>query len=167
MSNSKDSVSNLLQIKRSKRRLIGAIIILIILFSLSIFFVKTKTEAIKSNPKISFLETTQQFSTSKKMLIEEVSSPSQQREEIDVDQRSLKKKGFTVQLGIFSDEINMNKVKDQVNLMGYKTNTQSIKMNDKVKIRLTTEFFSNEKQARVILQEIKKANLPGFIRKLP
>ena len=167
MSNSKDSVSNLLQIKRSKRRLIGAIIILIILFSLSIFFVKTKTEAIKSNPKISFLETTQQFSTSKKMLIEEVSSPSQQREEIDVDQRSLKKKGFTVQLGIFSDEINMNKVKDQVNSMGYKTNTQAIKMNDKVKIRLTTEFFSNEKQARVILQEIKKANLPGFIRKLP
>ena len=167
MSNSKDSVSNLLQIKRSKRRLIGAIIILIILFSLSIFFVKTKTEAIKSNPKISFLETTQQFSTSKKMLIEEVSSPSQQREEIDVDQRSLKKKGFTVQLGIFSDEINMKKVKDQVNSMGYKTNTQAIKMNDKVKIRLTTEFFSNEKQARVILQEIKKANLPGFIRKLP
>ena len=167
MSNSKDSVSNLLQIKRSKRRLIGAIIILIILFSLSIFFVKTKTEAIKSNPKISFLETTQQFSTSKKMLIEEVSSPSQQKEEIDVDQRSLKKKGFTVQLGIFSDEINMNKVKDQVNSMGYKTNTQAIKMNDKVKIRLTTEFFSNEKQARVILQEIKKANLPGFIRKLP
>ena len=167
MSNSKDSVSNLLLIKRSKRRLIGAIIILIILFSLSIFFVKTKTEAIKSNPKISFLETTQQFSTSKKMVIEEVSSPSQQREEIDVDQRSLKKKGFTVQLGIFSDEINMNKVKDQVNSMGYKTNTQAIKMNDKVKIRLTTEFFSNEKQARVILQEIKKANLPGFIRKLP
>ena len=167
MSNSKDSVSNLLLIKRAKRRLIGAIIILITLFSLSIFFVKTKTEAIKSNPKISFLETTQQFSTSKKMLIEEVSSPSQQKEEIDVDQRSLKKKGFTVQLGIFSDEINMNKVKDQVNSMGYKTNTQAIKMNDKVKIRLTTEFFSNEKQARVILQEIKKANLPGFIKKLP
>lgn len=167
MSNSKDSVSNLLLIKRAKRRLIGAIIILIILFSLSIFFVKTKTEAIKSNPKISFLETTQQFSTPKKMLIEEVSSPSQQKEERDVDQRSLKKKGFTVQLGIFSDEINMNKVKDQVNLMGYKTNTQAIKMNDKVKIRLTTEFFSNEKQARVILQEIKKANLPGFIKKLP
>ena len=101
------------------------------------------------------------------MLIEDVSSPSQQKEERDVDQRSLKKKGFTVQLGIFSNEINMNKVKDQVNSMGYKTNTQAIKMNDKVKIRLTTEFFSTEKQARVILQEIKKANLPGFIRKLP
>ena len=167
MSNSKDSVSNLLLIKRAKRRLIGAIIILIILFSLSIFFVKTKTEAVKSNPKISFLEATQQFSNSKKMLIEDVSSPSQQKEERDVDQRSLKKKGFTVQLGIFSNEINMNKVKDQVNSMGYKTNTQAIKMNDKVKIRLTTEFFSNEKQARVILQEIKKANLPGFIKKLP
>jgi len=167
MSNSKDSVSNLLLIKRAKRRLVGAIIILIILFSLSIFFVKTKTEAIKSNPKISFLEITQQFSTSRKILIDEVSSSKQPKMERDVDQRSLKKKGFTVQLGIFSDEINMNKVKDQVNSMGYKTNTQAIKMDDGVKIRLTTEFFSNEKQARVILQEIKKANLPGFIRKLP
>ena len=167
MSNSKDSVSNLLLIKRAKRRLVGAIIILIILFSLSIFFVKTKTEAIKSNPKISFLEITQQFSTSRKILIEEVSSSKQPKMDRDVDQRSLKKKGFTVQLGIFSDEINMNKVKDQVNSMGYKTNTQAIKMDDGVKIRLTTEFFSNEKQARVILQEIKKANLPGFIRKLP
>ena len=61
----------------------------------------------------------------------------------------------------------MKRVKDQVNSMGYKTNTQSVKINDEVKIRLTTEFFSNEKQARLILQEIKKANLSGFIRKHP
>ena len=167
MSNSKDSVSNLLLIKRAKRRLVGAIIILIILFSLSIFFVKTKTKAIKSNPKISFLEITQQFSTSRKILIDEVSSSKQPKMERDVDQRSLKKKGFTVQLGIFSDEINMKRVKDRVNSMGYKTNTQAIKIDDEVKIRLTTEFFSNEKQARLILQEIKKANLSGFIRKHP
>ena len=167
MSNSKDSVSNLLLIKRAKRRLVGAIIILIILFSLSIFFVKTKTEAIKSNPKISFLETTQQNITSKKILSGIKSELPQQKEEQIIDHISLKKKGFTVQLGIFSDELNMKKVKDQVNSMGYKTNTQAIKMDDEVKIRLTTEFFSNETKARVILQDIKKANLPGFIRKLP
>jgi hypothetical protein len=158
MSNSKDSVTNLLLIKRAKRRLVGAIIILIILFSLSIFFVKTKTEAIKSNPKIS---------TSKKILIEEVSSSVQENKERDIYQRSLKKKGFTVQLGVFTDEINMMKVKDQINSMGYKTNTQIIKMDGRDKIRLTTEFFSNEKQARLILQEIKKSNLSGFVRKLP
>ena len=61
----------------------------------------------------------------------------------------------------------MKRVKDQVNAMGYKTNTQAIKIDDEVKIRLTTEFFSNEKKARLILQEIKKANLSGFIRKHP
>ena len=167
MSNSKDSVTNLLLIKRAKRRLVGAIIILIILFSLSIFFVKTKTEAMKSNPKISFLETTQQYAASENVISKLESAHSPVKEELTIEHNSSKKKGFTVQLGIFSNEINMNKVKDQVNSMGYKTNTQAIKMNDKVKIRLTTEFFSNEKQARVILQEIKKANLPGFIRKLP
>ena len=167
MSNSKDSVTNLLLIKRAKRRLVGAIIILIILFSLSIFFVKTKTEAIKSNPKISFLETTQQNANYKTIVTEVVSAIVPQKEEPTIKHSSLKKKGFTVQLGIFSDEINMKKVKDQVNLMGFKTNTQLINMDDEVKIRLTTEFFSNEKKARIILQEIKKANLPGFIRKLP
>ena len=167
MSNSKDSVTNLLLIKRAKRRLVGAIIILIILFSLSIFFVKTKTEAIKSNPKISFLETTQQYAASENVISKFESTNSPVKEELTIEHNSSKKKGFTVQLGIFSDEKNMKRVKDQVNSMGYKTNTQAIKMDDGVKIRLTTEFFSNEKQARVILQEIKKANLPGFIRKLP
>ena len=167
MSNSKDSVTNLLLIKRAKRRLVGAIIILIILFSLSIFFVKTKTEAMKSNPKISFLETTQQYAASKNLISKPERAHSLVKEELSIEHNSLKKKGFTVQLGIFSDEINMKRVKDQVNLMGYKTNTQAIKIDDEVKIRLTTEFFSNEKQARLILQEIKKANLSGFIRKHP
>ena len=167
MSNSKDSVNNLLFIKRSKRRLVGAIIILIVLFSLSIFFVKTKTEAIKSNPKISFLETSQQYAISEKKLVENLVTSSQKNEEREIDNSFFKKKGYTVQLGIFSDEINMKKVKEQINSMGFKTNTQLIKMGDEDKIRLTTEFFSNEKKARVILQEIKKANLSGFIKKLP
>ena len=167
MSNSKDSVTNLLLIKRAKRRLVGAIIILIILFSLSIFFVKTKTEAIKSNPKISFLETIQQYATSENVISKLESAHSPAKEELTIKHNSSKKKGFTVQLGIFSDERNMKRVKDQVNLMGYKTNIQAIKVDDEVKIRLTTEFFSNEKQARLILQEIKKANLSGFIRKYP
>jgi cell division septation protein DedD len=167
MSNSKDSVTNLLLIKRAKRRLVGAIIILIILFSLSIFFVKTKTEAMKSNPKISFLETTQQYAASENVISKFESAHSPAKEEQTTEHNSSKKKGFTVQLGIFSDEINMKRVKDQVNLMGYKTNTEAIKIDDEVKIRLTTEFFSNEKQARLILQEIKKANLSGFIRKHP
>ena len=167
MSNSKDSVSNQLLIKRAKRRLVGAIIILIILFSLSIFFVKTKTEAIKSNPKISFLETTQQYAASENLTTKAESEHSPEKEELTIEHNSSKKKGFTVQLGIFSDEINMKRVKNKVNSMGYKTNIQAIKIDDEVKIRLTTEFFSKEKQARLILQEIKKANLSGFIRKHP
>ena len=167
MSNSKDSVSNPLLIKRARRRLVGAIIILIILFSLSIFFIKTKTEAIKSNPKISFLETTQQYAASENVISKFESTNSPAKEELTIEHKSSKNKGFTVQLGVFTDEINMMKVKDQINSMGYKTNTQIIKMDGRDKIRLTTEFFSNEKQARLILQEIKKSNLSGFVRKLP
>ena len=92
MSNSKDSVSNLLLIKRAKRRLVGAIIILIILFSLSIFFVKTKTEAMKSNPKISFLETTQQYTASENAISKLESAHSPEKEELTIEHNSLKKK---------------------------------------------------------------------------
>jgi cell division septation protein DedD len=121
----------------------------------------------KSNPKISFLETTQQYTASENAISKLDSAHSPEKEQPTIEHNSSKKKGFTVQLGIFSDEINMKRVKDQVNSMGYKTNTQAVKIDDEVKIRLTTEFFSNEKQARLILQEIKKANLSGFIRKHP
>ena len=92
MSNSKDSVTNLLLIKRAKRRLVGAIIILIILFSLSIFFVKTKTEAMKSNPKISFLETTQQYAVSENVISKFESTNSPAKEELTIEHNSSKKK---------------------------------------------------------------------------
>ena len=94
MSNSKDSVSNQLLIKRAKRRLVGAIIILIILFSLSIFFVKTKTEAIKSNPKISFLETTQQYAASENLTTKAESEHSPEKEELTIEHNSSKKKAI-------------------------------------------------------------------------
>ena len=94
MSNSKDSVSNLLLLKRAKRRLVGAIIILIILFSLSIFFVKTKTEAMKSNPKISFLETTQQYAASENVFSKHESVHSPLKEELTTEHNSSKKKAL-------------------------------------------------------------------------
>ena len=94
MSNSKDSVSNLLFIKRAKRRLMGAIIILIILFSLSIFFVKTKTEAMKSNPKISFLETTQQYTASENAISKLESAHSLVKKELTIEHNSSKKKAL-------------------------------------------------------------------------
>tara|TARA_B100000035_G_scaffold313299_1_gene326695 strand:+ start:1100 stop:1603 length:504 start_codon:yes stop_codon:yes gene_type:complete len=166
MSNSKDSVNNLLLIKRAKRRLVGAIIILVILISLSIFFVKTKTEAIKSNPKISFLETNQTNMALKENFNTDKNIKSFLDDESEFENEPLNKRSFTVQLGIFSDELNMRKVKDKIHQMGFKTETQSIKINNEDKIRLTTEFFSNETQARVLLKEIKKANLSGFVKEL-
>ena len=94
MSNPKDSVSNLLLIKRAKRRLVGSIVILIILFSLSIFFVKTKTEAIKSNPKISFLETTQPFAVAEKILDESEGIIFSLNEDLAINDNSQKKKAL-------------------------------------------------------------------------
>ena len=57
MAGSKESFHETVIIKRSKRRLIGAVTILIILFTLSVFFIK-KTEQIDTGKeiKVSFLE---------------------------------------------------------------------------------------------------------------
>jgi len=71
---------------------VGAIIILIILFSLSIFFVKTKTEAMKSNPKISFLETTQQYTASENAISKFESAHSPEKEDLTIEHNSSKKK---------------------------------------------------------------------------
>ena len=58
MVDSKESFHESVIMKRAKRRLIGAIAILIILFTLSLFFVKNagQTEVQKKEIKVSFLE---------------------------------------------------------------------------------------------------------------
>ncbi len=74
----------------------------------------------------------------------------------ELDKDIPNKIGFTVQLGIFSDELNMRKVKDQIHQMGYKTETQPIKINNEDKIRLTTEFFQMKCKQERFFKKSKK-----------
>ena len=56
MIDTKESFHESVIIKRAKRRLIGAVTILIILFTLSLFFIKNTSEINNSEIKVSFLE---------------------------------------------------------------------------------------------------------------
>ena len=62
MADNKESFQESVMIRRAKIRLFGAVIILIILFVLSVFFLQDRTNINFKNPiKISFLDTNNEF----------------------------------------------------------------------------------------------------------
>ena len=160
-------------IKRAKRRLIGAVSILIILFVLSIFFVKNRDliEADHKEIKVSFLEMGEASFSSKNDL--------EQIENIDIMPEKLKKnqspiikeaitaktKLFTVQIGIFSDKNKIKKLSGEIRKIGFKTQIKKVKLSGQEKIKLTTQSFSTEKEAKSALIKLKNANFPGLIKR--
>ena len=106
MVGSKESFHETVIIKRSKRRLIGAITILIILFTLSVFFIKN-TEQIDTSKeiKVSFLEMGSASFNIKEDIenIEFIELSSEQLiKKSNLIKKSVikNKKKFTVQIGI-------------------------------------------------------------------
>jgi hypothetical protein len=169
MANSKESFHESVMIKRAKRRLIGAVTILIILFVLSVFFIKN-TEQIGKNKdiKVSFLEMGPASFNSKENLekIEYIKiSDERLKKQTNAVDKSKNNKAFTVQIGIFSDEKKTQRLSDQINNIGFKTQIKKINLSGQKKIKLTTQFFPTEKEAQGALRKLKNANFPGLIKR--
>ena len=161
MVDSKESFHESLIIRRAKRRLIGAITILIILFTLSLFFIKNKGQVDSIDEiKISFLEMGKASFSDKKNTEESVYIKSDS-ESVEKNKNGL----FTVQIGIFSDEKKIKQLSNQINNIGFKTQIKKIKLSGKEKIKLTTQSFSTEKDAQRALRKLKNANFPGLIKR--
>ena len=75
------------------------------------------------------------------------------------------KKIFTVQIGIFSDKEKTQQLSKKINNIGFKTQIKKINHSGQEKIKLTTQFFSTEKEARGVLRKLKNANFPGLIKR--
>ncbi|MDB4040744.1 SPOR domain-containing protein [Methylophilaceae bacterium] len=167
MVDSKESFHESVIMKRAKRRLIGAIAILIILFTLSLFFVKNagQTEVQKKEIKVSFLEMgPASFNSQKK--INKIETFKYSTNEFEKKTNSVKKeKNFTVQIGIFSDNFKTQQLSNQINNIGFKTQIKKITLSGQEKIKLTTEFFESEKDAQKALQKLKNSNFPGLIKR--
>ena len=168
MAGSKESFHESVIIKRAKRRLIGAITILIILFTLSVFFIKN-TEQINSGKeiKVSFLEMgPASFNINKNIELLKLSSEHLIMES-SPNKKFVKndKETFTVQIGIFSNKEKTQQLSNQINDIGFKTQIKKINLSGKEKIKLTTQFFSTEKEARGVLRKLKNANFPGLIKR--
>jgi len=75
------------------------------------------------------------------------------------------KKIFTVQIGIFSDKEKTQQLSKKINNIGFKTQIKKINHSGQEKIKLTTQSFSTEKEARGVLRKLKNANFPGLIKR--
>lgn len=175
MIDTKESFHESVIIKRAKRRLIGAITILIILFTLSLFFIKNTSEINNSEIKVSFLEMGQaSFSNlngSEKSQKESKKSQTKKTNQIKLPNKTNLEnlendniKLFTIQIGIFSDEKKIEKLSQQINNIGFQTQIKKINLSGKEKIKLTTQDFLSEKEAKKALRRLKNANFPGLIK---
>jgi len=168
MVGSKGSFHETVIIKRAKRRLIGAITILIILFTLSVFFIKN-TEQIDASKeiKVSFLEMgPASFKIEENIEFIELSSEQLIKKQNLIKKSVIKnKKIFTVQIGIFSDKEKTQQLSKKINNIGFKTQIKKINLLGQEKIKLTTQFFATENEARGVLRKLKNANFPGLIKR--
>ena len=170
MTGLKESFHESVIIKRAKRRFVGAITILILLFTLSLFFVKnTGQTEVNKEIKVSFLEMGPASFNIKKNIEQiefiKLNSEGLQKKTNTVKKTKNNTKLFAVQIGIFSDRNKTQQLSNQINNIGFKTKIQKINLSGKEKIKLTTEFFNSKKEAQKALRKLKNANFPGLIKR--
>jgi hypothetical protein len=156
--NSADSVNQILIIKRAKRRLLGALTILIILIILSFFFVKDEQQVYKGKVDVSFLDNVT-IADDFNLAINSFTVKDNEANNISMDL-------FFIQIGIFSDKKNTEKLSQRIRTIGFKTNMEVVKLSGARKIKLTTQSFKSQKEAKSALLKLKNANFPGIIKKI-
>ena len=174
MADNKESFQESIMIRRAKRRLFGAVIILIFLFGLSIFFLQDRTNInLKTPIKISFLEknndiTIDSYNDSLKTqnLSQSQSKEKNYPSKLSVSQNfNTDKSPYFIQVGIFSNEVNASRLLGTIRSLGYGARLEMISMYGKNKLKLTTTEFNSKTEAQTALSIFKRANLPGIIKR--
>jgi len=70
---------------------------------------------------------------------------------------------FYVQIGVFSDPANVKQLQTKLSDLGYKSQTEKIKTDKGEKIRLKTQIFAERNEAAIALENIKDAGLTGMV----
>ena len=135
MSDNKDTLQESILIKRARRRLLGAITILISLLVLSYFFLEDPNEVLK---------------------MEDLKDNQAKKQNHDGT--------YFIQVGIFSNANNAKKVAKKVGDIGLKTRLLPLVLDGQNKIQLVTSSFDNRGNANIALTKIKEAKLPGMIK---
>ena len=70
---------------------------------------------------------------------------------------------FYVQIGVFSDIANVEKLKVKLEELGYQSLTEKVTSDSGVKTRLRTEAFDGRNEAAIALENIKDQGLTGMV----
>ncbi len=171
MSDNKDTLQESILIKRAKRRLLGAITILISLLVLSYFFLEDPNEVKKiTNVKVSFLSKSEKILNldQRNIRVDSDSAQNQVLKMKNLKNNQVKKQNsdgtYFIQVGIFSNENNAKKIAKKVGDIGFKTRLLPLVLDGENKIQLVTSGFDNRGNANIALAKIKEAKLPGMIK---
>ncbi|CAN4270527.1 Sporulation-like domain containing protein [Methylophilaceae bacterium] len=104
--------------------------------------------ALQTEPKVSPKVVLQQTKTESPIVAEKKSTNSPK---------------FYVQIGVFSDEVNVKKLQAKLSDLGYPTQTEKIDTAKGKKIRLRTHLLGERNEAAIALQNIKDAGLTGVV----
>jgi len=168
MAANNDSLNEAILIKRAKRRLIGALTILMILFALSIFFLqdRTKVQELNKDVKVSFMEMSgYEIVQSSEVFFKTENSFKADEFNLHAEKKqTTPKKIYLIQVGIFNNETNAKKLRKSIEDLGLNAEIEIIEFNGEEKVKLVTETFDNQSEAKQALLKIKQANLPGMIK---
>jgi len=169
MSDNKDTLQESILIKRAKRRLLGAITILVSLLVLSYFFLEDPNEVKKiTNVKVSFLSISEKNLEQRNKRVDFESAQNQVLKMEDLKDNQAKKQNsdgvYFIQVGIFSNANNAKKIAKKVGDIGFKTRLLPLVHDGQNKIQLVTSGFDNRGNANTALAKIKEAKLPGMIK---
>ncbi len=149
MPSNEDPFSEAIQLKKAKKRLLGALIILIGLLILSYFFLEDRSLTHNQNIKISFID----------------ESDSSINNSIDQSSENFEVDSFFIQVGIFSDKEKTLNLLSSIQSFGIDCNLETVELDGKKMFRVKTGIFESYTEAEGALEILKSNKFSGIIKK--
>jgi len=199
----KDSVTDIeLNLKKkARRRLVGAIALVLLMIVLLPILLKDRVEVSDQNEvKITIDNQVEQSAVDKHEMIvpegfdsnvvpadnetpakpldspdaEEKKAPANEAKSVEeskpttqtvtkAEKPPVSPNAYYVQVGVFSDPVNVKQLQAKLSELGYQSKTEKISTAKGEKIRLRTQAFSSRNEAAIALGNIKDAGLTGMV----
>jgi len=149
MAANEDPFSEAIQLKKAKKRLLGALVILVILLIFSYFFLDDRSIGDKQHIKISFID---EHNDS----LEEV---------IDSESKTISFNNYYIQVGVFSDKNKSNELISQIKSVGIECLMDEIAKDNQNLYLVKTTIYNNYSEAEAALDVLKNNKFSGIIKK--
>lgn len=149
MPTNEDPFSEAIQLKKAKKRLLGASIILIGLLIISYIFLEDRSSIDTQNIKISFVD----------------DDSNDINNNIDQLSENLNTDSFFIQIGIYSDKEKTSNILSSIQSFGIDCILETIELDGKKMFRVKTGIFQSYAEAEDTLEILKSKKYSGIIKK--